>query len=120
MPIRPENRDRYPTDWPEISLAIRADRADWRCECRGECGRGTHHGRCPNQQGQRAYGTGSTVVLTVAHLNHQPEDCRPDNLAAMCQACHLSYDRDHHKATAAQTRRARHETAGQLTLPGLT
>jgi hypothetical protein len=24
MPIRPENKDRYPTDWPQISKAIRA------------------------------------------------------------------------------------------------
>lgn len=39
MPIRPENRDRYPVDWPEISERIRHDRASNRCECRGECGR---------------------------------------------------------------------------------
>lgn len=22
MPIRPENRDRYPSDWPQISLRL--------------------------------------------------------------------------------------------------
>lgn len=27
MPIRPENRDRYPKDWPEISRRIRFERA---------------------------------------------------------------------------------------------
>ena len=42
-PIRPENRDRYPSDWPAISLRIK-ERAGWRCECEGECGRGTHDG----------------------------------------------------------------------------
>lgn len=102
-PIRPENRKRYPADWKAISLAIKA-RAHWRCECTGECGRGTHEGRCPNEHGQPAYGTGSMVVLTTAHLNHTPEDCRPDNLRAMCQGCHLHYDRDHHAATARRTR----------------
>ena len=38
MPIRPENRDRYPANWPEISAAIKA-RSGGQCECLGECGR---------------------------------------------------------------------------------
>ena len=105
MPIRPENKHRYPADWPGISLAIRT-RAGWRRECEGECGRGTHAGRCPNQHGEPAYGSGSRVVLTTAHLDHTPENCAPDNLRAMCQACHLHYDRDHHAATRYRTRRA--------------
>lgn len=102
MPIRPENRDRYPKDWPAISRRIRFDRAEGQCECSGECGRNTHEGRCPNTHGGKAYGTGSKVILTTAHLNHTPEDCGDDNLRAMCQGCHLHYDRDHH----AETRRA--------------
>lgn len=56
--------------------------------------------------GQPAYGTGSKVVLTVAHLNHTPEDCADDNLKAMCQGCHLHYDLEHHLQTAAQSRTA--------------
>lgn len=32
------------------------------------------------------------VVLTVAHLDHQPENCADDNLAALCQRCHNRYD----------------------------
>lgn len=104
MPIRPENRHRYPADWRQISHRIRFERANSRCECVGECGRGTHTGRCPNRHGAPAYGTGSTVVLTVAHLNHTPEDCRDENLKAMCQGCHLHYDRDHHAQTAQRTR----------------
>lgn len=47
------------------------------------------------------------IVLTIAHLNHQPEDCRPENLAAMCQRHHLAYDHDHHRANAQATRRAK-------------
>jgi hypothetical protein len=104
MPIRPENLHRYPKDWREISARIRA-RAGARCECEGECGRGTHKGRCPNVQGGQAYGTGSKVVLTTAHLDHQPERCTDDNLKSMCQGCHLHYDRDHHAETAYASRR---------------
>jgi hypothetical protein len=103
MPVRPENRKRYPADWKQISQRIRFTRAGGRCECNGECGRGTHQGRCPNIHGGRAYGTGSNVVLTTAHLNHTPEDCRDENLAAMCQGCHLHYDRDHHAQTRRET-----------------
>lgn len=106
MPIRPENRSRYPANWKQISHHIRFVRADSQCECEGECGRGTHRGRCPNYHGLKAYGTGSVVVLTVAHLNHIPEDCRDDNLRAFCQGCHLHYDRDHHAETAQRTRTA--------------
>jgi len=36
--------------------------------------------------------TGSKVVLTVAHLDHTPENCDPSNLKAWCQKCHNSYD----------------------------
>ncbi|MFI2426543.1 hypothetical protein ACH5A7_21010 [Streptomyces sp. NPDC018955] len=117
MPIRPENRDRYPKDWPQISRRIRFERAQGRCECTGECGR-PHTGRCTNLHGQRSYSTGTKVVLTVAHLDHTPENCDPANLRAMCQGCHLHYDRDHHRETAAATRRAALEATGQLAFDG--
>jgi len=122
-PIRPENRHRYPANWREISLRIRTERAQGWCECRGECGRDGHNtgpdgGRCAARQNEPHPITGSNVVLTVAHLNHQPEDVRPENLRALCQRCHLAYDRDHHRETAARTRRAAVEAAGQLTIGG--
>ena len=110
MPIRPENRARYPKDWKAISAGIRS-RAGDRCECEGECGRGTHTGRCPNTQGAPAYGTGSRVVLTTAHLDHTPENCAPENLRSMCQGCHLHYDRHHHAQTAYRTRKDAARTA---------
>jgi hypothetical protein len=115
MPIRPENRDRYPADWDAISRAAK-DRANWQCACTGQCGRGTHPGRCPNRHGEPAYGTGTLVILTTAHLNHTPEDCRPDNLVPMCQGCHLHMDRAHHLVTATLTRAATAAAAGQLAL----
>ncbi|MFD4528426.1 hypothetical protein ACFWP7_31810 [Streptomyces sp. NPDC058470] len=113
MPIRPENILRYPANWPEISRAIK-DRAGWRCECEGECGRGTHPGRCPNVHEGEAYGTGSTVCLTTAHLDHTPENCSPENLRAMCQGCHLHLDAGHHAVTRATTRARALADAGQL------
>ena len=112
MPIRPENRKRYPRNWKAISADIRFRRAQNRCECMGECDSLTHLAMVKNQRPEircqalngRAHPvTGSKVVLTVAHLDHTPENCDESNLRAMCQACHLSYDRDHH----AETRRAR-------------
>ncbi|MFE2995042.1 hypothetical protein ACFXG4_08525 [Nocardia sp. NPDC059246] len=110
MPIRPENRRRYPPNWRAISDWVRFSRGQGRCECRGECGRPVVHlaadGRCHNRHGQRAYGTGSPVVLTTAHLDHTPEHCDPDNLRAFCQGCHLHYDREHHAQTRAATERA--------------
>jgi len=111
-------RQRYPDNWPEISAFIRFERALGRCECMGECGRGTHDGRCPNRHGQPAYATGSLVILTTAHLNHVPEDCRPENLRAMCNGCHLYYDRAHHAETRARRLAEAIEASGQGSLWG--
>jgi len=34
------------------------------------------------------------IVLTIAHLDQDITNNNPDNLAALCQRCHLIYDRD--------------------------
>lgn len=109
MPIRPSERARYPQNWRQISEGIRA-RAEGRCECQGECGlHRTTPGprRCVERHGEPAKWAKGKVVLTVAHLDHQPENCDPENLRAMCQRCHLRYDHDHHQANARATRRGR-------------
>ena len=101
MPIRAENKARYPLTWQSISAHIRFVRAQHRCECDGRCG-SRHHayiGRCRAVNREPHPRTRSRVVLTVAHLDHTPENCHPDNLMAMCQACHLAYDADHHAET---------------------
>ena len=108
MPIRSSQRHRYPANWRDISLSIRA-RSLGRCECQGECG--LHHGRrCEERQGQPAQWAKGRVVLTVAHLDHQPENCDHANLKAMCQRCHLRYDADLHRRQAARTRREHKRT----------
>jgi hypothetical protein len=97
------DRSLYPPDWDAISLRIRI-RACWRCEWCGAV-----HGK-PHPE------TGSKVVLTCAHLDHDPANCADSNLRALCQRCHLRYDRPLHTANAARTRRRRRIEAGQLEL----
>lgn len=99
MPIRPENKARYPKNWPEISRRIRQDRAKGRCE-HYLLVKGSNDllYRCTAMNGEPHPITGSKVVLTVAHLDHQPENCSDENLRAMCQRCHLRYDAHHHNS----------------------
>lgn len=47
------------------------------------------------------------IILTVAHLNHRPGDDRDENLKALCQWCHLNYDKLHHKETRSMRKDAR-------------
>lgn len=114
MPIRPEACNLYPPEWPQISLAIRTERAQGRCECTGWCGATPHEeGRCEALNGHPHPLTGSRVVLTVAHLDHNPANCDPSNLAAACQRCHLAYDAEQHRAQAARTRAAKRATGAE-------
>ncbi len=114
-------RDRYPPNWKEISLARRA-LAQWKCEW------------CNVPNGTLRMGIKGKlykVVLTVAHLGtpypdgrpgdkHDKMDVRPENLAALCQSCHLRYDIDEHIQHARETRQRRRYAqayaAGQLDL----
>lgn len=90
MPIRPENKALYPKNWKEIRAKILA-RANNRCEF---CGVENHTYRYNPKTGKEA-----KIVLTIAHLNHHPEDCDPDNLRALCQRCHNQYDAKHRAET---------------------
>lgn len=101
--MSPIDYSKYPPEWHAISRDIRTNRAENRCECSGECG--LHHDRrCEEVNGEPAKWARGKVILTVAHLNHDPMDCRPENLKAMCQRCHLRYDVEHHKASARKRR----------------
>lgn len=106
MPIKPENKALYPKNWKQIVSRIR-ERSGNRCEgspaypdCRAENG-------IPHPV------TGSKVVLTVGHLNHDPTDNQDRNLKHWCNRCHLTYDAKHHAQNAARTRRER-KAAGDL------
>lgn len=90
MPIRPENRNRYPKDWKLIRASI-LQRANNRCEF---CGVENHTLRLNSKTGKEA-----KIILTIAHLDHTPENCDPSNLRALCQRCHNTYDAEHRKQT---------------------
>jgi 5-methylcytosine-specific restriction endonuclease McrA len=98
MPIRPENRKRYPSNWKSISDDIRRVRARNRCEG------SPAYPDCGAVNGMPHPVTGSLVVLTVAHLDHQPENCDPENLKAWCQRCHNTYDAEHRRQTRRKDR----------------
>lgn len=126
MPIRPENRTRYPANWPEIRERIRArsgNRCEWCGVPNGAIGYRLDDGTfSPMPQALRQAGAklgdriacveGGTIkiikiVLTVAHVHdHSPEACDDANLAHLCQRCHLRHDIEHHQQTAYATRRA--------------
>jgi hypothetical protein len=104
MPIKPENRARYPSDWRSIVAAVR-ERSGNRCEGSPD------YPNCRAENGQPHPETGSRVVLTTAHLDHTPENCDLSNLRHWCQRCHLNYDREHHAQTRAATKRSQAATA---------
>jgi 5-methylcytosine-specific restriction endonuclease McrA len=130
MPIKPENKARYPANWKAIRAAIllRAGNCCEQCHV-------ANHARIARGDGPdvNTYMTDDAevycantgeylgrrrmtdytllrmvnIVLTIAHLDHTPENCVPENLRAWCQRCHLQYDAQHHAQTARATRRAR-------------
>ena len=53
------------------------------------------------------------MILTTAHLDHNPANNSENNLAALCQKCHNSYDAA--KRHANRKHRA-YAAAGQLRL----
>lgn len=116
-PISPENRGKYPSDWPVISKRIKSERAGWQCECDGRCGKTPHdEGRCTARHGEPSRLSGKPVIITTAHLNHDPSDCRDENLMAMCQSCHLAYDADLHHSNAAASRELKKLETGAIGL----
>lgn len=114
MPIRPEKKALYPDNWVEISRRIRFERAGGKCEwCKAphmgyvfrheldgtymlpngvvrDENTGEYHGLLARHSDYD--GRAVRIILTVAHLNHDPTDNRDENLAALCQQCHLRYD----------------------------
>lgn len=143
MPIKPENKALYPKDWPEIRERIlkraghRCEHPG--CTARNysvgfwalENGIYRWSSYWAQTDAQHNYANARelaaemywnagqegkkpvVIVLTIAHLDHQPENCADDNLAAMCQRHHLAYDHEHHQRNAQATRRAK---AGTLEL----
>lgn len=92
MPIRPENRARYPKLWKQM-VAAAAERSGGRCECDGKCGEDHEGGRCNAINGEPHPVTGSKVVLTLAHEHGVPlEETSINRMFHACQRCHNRYD----------------------------
>lgn len=138
----PMDRSRYPADWDDIARAVK-ERAGWKCE---ECG--VEHGRFIIRDSRKPakfryvdkdYATGLgrylkvavRVVITVHHIGvdkpdgtpgdpNDKQDCRPENLIALCQYHHLLADQANNVALSRGTRiRKKHEQksrAGQREL----
>lgn len=126
----PMDRSLYPPNWGEIAHAIK-EAADWQCqECDRPCRRPGEsleelERRLPlywwadlyEESWDEELGTVflpkiQRFCLTVAHLNHIPADCSPDNLKALCAPCHCRYD----LAQMQIKRRLKQERLGQLNL----
>lgn len=133
-PIRPEMRGLYPppAEWAGIRHRI-LERATVpaeilngaaapRCECDGGCGSPSCFpgARCPELHGHPAATFNGPVVLTIAHLDHDPtNNDEAGNLRGMCQRCHLNYDAEHHAHTRAEARKRELAEMGQTTIEGL-
>lgn len=121
MPIPKENRHFYKGDWPEISRQIREREG----HCCKFCGvpdkvegwrdpKGKFHQLDPDEMEdtcRRYYETDGgdpiKIILTVAHLDQDPSNNDPDNLAALCQRCHLNHDRPYNIQKRKERKRAR-------------
>ncbi len=128
----PMDRSLYPSDWDEIALAIKND-ADWQCKA---CGRPC---RRPEETFDELYqrlpsywepywwsweesdyervkiARPHRFKLTVAHLDHNPQNCDRNNLRAWCTPCHARYD----LKQMGLKRALKAERAGQLRIEGL-
>ncbi|HYE20113.1 MAG TPA: hypothetical protein VEA69_16820 [Tepidisphaeraceae bacterium] len=102
MPIRPENKARYPKDWKAIRARILAragDRCEWCGVANYAMGTRDKSGKFHEMgamEAESAHLDGEKVVrivLTIAHVHDPaPENCADDNLAALCQRCHNRHD----------------------------
>lgn len=95
----------YPENWlSEIRPRI-LKRADNRCEW---CGAENYN---PHPI------TGSRVILTISHENHDKSNNKDSNLNALCQRCHLRHDIQRHIQNRIRNVKEKLIKAGQLELP---
>ncbi len=74
----------YHPKWALITYLIRFKRAESKCE------------RCSSLHGRPHRSTGYRVSLATVHLNHDRTYNRFENLAALCQSCHMWWDHKRH------------------------
>ena len=116
MPIQ-ENKKLYPANWKEIVKQVK-DRANGKCEF---CGlenysvgfrvkdiffkiENSMQGETDTLDFESEGYKPIKIVLTVAHLDHDPQNNDFSNLKALCQQCHLRLDVEQHKQTRAKNK----------------
>ena len=132
------DRSLYPANWEQIAHGVK-QQANWHCE---ECGRPCRKpGESLRAMKERVNWNSvleecwpsfelewqkkevfalyevfkpTRFVLTVAHLNHRPEDVRRENLKALCSVFHLAYDNT--PSARFQKQQVKAERAGQMLL----
>lgn len=97
MPIKKELRHLYPKNWKEIRKKI-LERAGNKCEFCGVADR-TLAWKWDGHDDPTMY----KIILTIAHLDHDPTHNDPSNLRALCQTCHNRYDAAHRRANRSHT-----------------
>jgi hypothetical protein len=120
---------KYPSNW-KTEIRPRILKRDGNC-CK-KCGLQNHSiviakTRCPVVEGctyawakqnlgfyhDIEDGKAMIIVLTIAHLDHNTTNNADENLAALCQKCHLTHDAKLHANNARATRDLR---SGQMPL----
>lgn len=115
MPIK--DKSKYAPNWKEIRKRILV-RDNHKCkECGIENGAVGHRNSdgsfsyCPDYLRAKKMGAGFyittgklKIVLTIAHLDHNPENNEESNLATLCQYHHLKLDKEQHMKNARETR----------------
>ena len=108
-------KSRYPKNWDAIALAYK-QAANWQCaHCGKVCRRPDESladflTRTPDDP-KSVTAHPQRWALTVAHLNHDPENLNAD-LVALCVPCHRRYD----NAQMAKIKQKKREAHGQLRL----
>lgn len=102
MPISPERQKLYPGGSIRSVIWIREYREPVLRRAGNRCEGTPQRPSCRAENGAPHPDTGSIVVLTVAHMDQDPGNNDPSNLAALCQLCHNRWD---------QEARTRHATA---------
>ena len=104
MPISKERMARYPGGSIN-SLEWKYIRATVLFEAGNRCQGTPQFPDCRAQNSRPHPETGSLVVLTIMHMDHNESNNDWGNLNAACQRCHNTYDMPHRKQNAAKTRR---------------
>ncbi len=92
MPI---DYSEYHPKWSLISRLIRFHRANNRCEWCAAVNY-SYVNRKTRKICLQDEPDATRIVLTVAHIDHDKKNNSFNNLAALCQRCHLKHDLPHH------------------------